>query len=41
MSALNFAKGLEWFTGTDMTRLHKPANTMLQVWAQVAGLASQ
>jgi hypothetical protein len=40
MSALNLAKGLEWFTGTDMTRLHKPANTMLQVWAHVAGLAS-
>ena len=35
LTAHNLAKGMEWFTGCDMTGLHGPANQMLQTWARI------
>lgn len=32
MIAHNLARGIEWFTGCDMTGLHGPANQMLRTW---------
>lgn len=35
LTAHNLARGIEWFTGCDMTGLHGPANHMLQTWARI------
>jgi hypothetical protein len=35
LTAHRLARGVEWFTGCDMTGLHGPANQMLQTWARI------
>jgi hypothetical protein len=35
LTAHNLARGIEWFTGCDMTGLHGPANQMLQTLARI------
>ena len=35
LTAHSLARGIEWFTGCDMTGLHGPANQMLQTWARI------
>ena len=35
LTAHSLAKGIEWFTGCDMTGLYGPANRMLQTWARI------
>ena len=35
LTAHHLARGIEWFTGCDMTGLHGPANQMLRTWARI------
>jgi hypothetical protein len=35
LTAHSLARGIEWFTGCDMTALHGPANQMLMTWSRV------
>jgi hypothetical protein len=35
LTAHTLARGIEWFTGCDMTDFHGPANQMLQTWARI------
>ena len=35
LSAHNLARGIQWFTGCDMTGLHGLANQMLQTWTRI------
>lgn len=35
MTAHSLARGVEWFTGCDMSSLHGPANQMLMTWSRV------
>jgi hypothetical protein len=38
LTAHSLARGIEWFTGCDMSGLHGPANQMLWTWSRIAGL---
>jgi hypothetical protein len=38
-TAYNLARGIEWFTGCDMTGLHGPANQMLRTWARIGRIS--
>jgi hypothetical protein len=38
LAAHSMAKGVEWFTGCDLSDLHGPANQMLCTWARVGKL---
>lgn len=38
LAAHNLARGIEWFTGCDLSDLHGPANRMLLTWARVGKL---
>lgn len=35
LTAHSLARGIEWFTGCDMSRLHRPANQMLIAWSRI------
>jgi hypothetical protein len=35
LAAHSLARGVEWFTGCDMSDLHHPANQMLLVWSRI------
>jgi hypothetical protein len=35
LTAHSLARGIEWFTGCDMTGLHGSANQMLRTWARI------
>jgi len=39
MTAHSLARGVEWFTGCDMSSLHGPANQMLMTWSRVGQLS--
>jgi hypothetical protein len=39
LTAHSLARGIEWFTGCDMTGLHGPANQMLQTWARIGRIS--
>ena len=41
LTAHSLARGIEWFTGCDMTALHGPANQMLQTWARIGRITWQ
>jgi hypothetical protein len=35
LTAHSLARGIEWFTGCDMSDLHGPANQMLRTWSRI------
>jgi hypothetical protein len=35
LTACSLARGIDWFTGCDMTGLHGPANQMLMTWSRI------
>jgi hypothetical protein len=39
MTAHSLARGVEWFTGCDMSILHSPANQMLMTWSRVGRIS--
>jgi hypothetical protein len=39
MAAHRLARGIEWFTGCDMSGLHGPANQMLMIWARLGQIS--
>jgi hypothetical protein len=39
MAARRLARGIGWFTGCDMSRLHGPANQMLMIWTRVGQIS--
>ncbi|HXC83305.1 MAG TPA: hypothetical protein VNV62_15780 [Trebonia sp.] len=39
LTAHSLARGIEWFTGCDMTALHGPANQMLQTWGRIGRIS--
>jgi hypothetical protein len=39
LTAHSLARGIEWFTGCDMTALHGAANQMLQTWARIGRIS--
>ncbi len=38
LTAHGLARGIEWFTGCDMSDLHGPANQMLRTWSRIGQL---
>jgi hypothetical protein len=39
LAAHGLARGVEWFTGCDMSSLHGPANQMLMTWSRVGRIS--
>jgi hypothetical protein len=38
LTAHSLARGIEWFTGCDMSDVHGPANRMLLTWSRIGQL---